>query len=131
MAVEALQWFLAAPNGLPGSDGIVARSKQVDEEALPKEEHAFARCALSVSVCMSLRGLSLDVSQVLKQVPSYKDGGLLLSMWLCITLTKGVQSKPLAMISNQTGTFVQEIKKYTDTHGLSPHPDVVLRCLEQ
>ena len=122
---------MSAPNGLPGSDGIVARSKQVDEEALPKEEHAFARCALSVSVCMSLRGLSLDVSQVLKQVPSYKDGGLLLSMWLCITLTKGVQSKPLAMISNQTGTFVQEIKKYTDTHGLSPHPDVVLRCLEQ
>ena len=131
MAVEALQWFLAAPNGLPGSDGIVARSKQVDEEALPKEEHAFARCALPVSVCMSLRGLSLDVSQVLKQGPAYKDGGLLLSMWLCITLTKGVQSKPLAMISNQTGTFVQEIKKYTDTHGLSPHPDVVLRCLEQ
>ena len=127
LAVEALQWFVSAPNGLPGSDGIVSRSKPVDQEVIPKEEHVFARCALSDSVCM--RGL--DVSQVLKQVPSYKDGGLLLSMWLCITLVEGVQSKPLAMFTNQQGAFAKELKKYIVTHGLSPHPDVALRCLEQ
>ena len=67
----------------------------------------------------------------MKQVPKYRDGGLLLSMWLCISLVEGVQSKPLALFTDKKSAFVKTLKDYIKLHGVSPHPDVALRQMEQ
>ena len=63
--------------------------------------------------------------------PDYKDGGLLLSMWLCLSLAKGIQKKSLTMFttSNNQKKFETILKDHIKKFGLVPHPEVALEAM--
>ena len=58
----------------------------------------------------------------------YRDGGLLLSMWLCLSLVKGVQKKSLTMLTNSEA-LEKVLKDHVKAFGLSPHPEVAMQDL--
>ena len=63
--------------------------------------------------------------------PDYKDGGLCLSMWLCLSLVKGIQKKSLTTLttSKNQKKFETILKDHIKKFGLVPHPEVVLKAM--
>ena len=63
----------------------------------------------------------------------YRDGGLFLSMWLCLSLTKGIQKKSLMAFTNSKDLLAFNLGKVLKDHikkfGIAPHPEVALQSL--
>ena len=122
---------------LPGFDGHVPRPKKTHDKAIHQKGHSGAGGKLLLllavlweEVVASQTHWHYEVLDNLS-VKGYRDGGLLLSMWLCLSLTKGIQKKSLMTFMNSKGRLA--LKKVLSDHvkkfGFAPHPEVALKSL--
>lgn len=66
-------------------------------------------------------------TQVLKDLKGYKDGALLLSMWLCLATGRSSHSLTPEFLANGAnfGKLVEHLKTFFNEAHISPHPEVL------